>query len=49
MRLGLDRPSEMRTNWPGRTRDAAVSGVATYGQCRRFGVETTETILPPQE
>jgi hypothetical protein len=47
-RLGIDRPSEMRTSWPGRGGGGTVTGVATYGMCRRFGVETSETLLPLQ-
>ena len=47
-RLGIDRPSEMRTSWPGRGAGITITGVATYGTCRRFGVETSETILPPR-
>jgi len=47
-RLGIDRPSEMRTSWPGRGAGITIPGVATYGTCRRFGVETSETILPPR-
>jgi hypothetical protein len=46
--LGIDRPSEMRTSWPGRGAGNTITGVATYGNCRRFGVETSETLLPPK-
>lgn len=49
-RLGIDRPGEMRTSWPdgGMARNV-VTGVATYGQCRRFEVQTTETLEVPKQ
>jgi len=43
-RLGIDRPVEMRTSWPTGAKGVTVTGVATYAQCRRFGVETTEAV-----
>lgn len=48
-RLGIDRPGEMRTSWQdgGMARNV-VTGVATYGQCRRFEVQTTETLELPK-
>jgi len=43
-RLGMLVPVEMRTRWRA-TRTATVSGIATYGQFRRFAVRT-ETGTP---
>jgi hypothetical protein len=46
-RLGLMLPTEMQTTWKLQgKRDHVVRGVATYGNFRRFNVQT-ETSIPP--
>ena len=54
-RFGLSVPKEMRTRWPRdvgvaeTTVTAAVEGIATYGNFRRFDVRTDSTIGRPRQ
>jgi hypothetical protein len=43
-RLALTVPVEMRTSWTYKERP--VNGIATYGEFRRFGVETETQVAP---
>ena len=46
-RLALTVPVEMRTSWTYKERP--VTGIATYGEFRRFGVQTGTQVQPPPQ
>ena len=46
-RLALTVPVEMRTSWTYKERP--VNGIASYGEFRRFGVQTATQVQPPAQ